>query len=68
MPSGVIKQVKADRGFGFIHRPSERDVFFHRDDWQGPMDFDEQLVELAVTFDLDDGGVKGPRARNVKPQ
>ncbi len=67
MVTGTVKTVNP-KGFGFIKcGHGQRDAFFHASDWQGSAEFSEQLIELAVTFDLEDGD-RGPRARSVRPQ
>lgn len=67
MATGTIRCIKEAGRFGFI-KPNEgfKDVFFHADDLDEGLDFDERLVELVVRFDLDDAPAKGPRARNVR--
>lgn len=64
MQTGYIKAIIEERGFGFISRQPENDVFFHISELHG-LDFDETLVERRVSFDLADH--KGrPRAVNVR--
>lgn len=64
---GTIKSVKADRGFGFIRRPGERDLFFHvRDTRFTGVDFDDRLVERVVEYELETGADDRPRAVRVR--
>jgi len=66
MATGVVRSIKADRGYGFVHLIGQRDVFFHKSQWQGELEFGEQLRELRVQFDIEQSE-KGPRAKNVRP-
>ncbi len=52
MPTGTIKKLVADRGFGFIAAEDGKEFFFHRSGTEG--DFDSLR------------GPKGPRARSVR--
>ena len=63
---GTIAAVKLTEGFGFIRRrgASRREVFFHRLDLRG-LEFDEQLLERDVAFELEETP-RGQRARNVR--
>lgn len=62
MPSGTIKKLVSDRGFGFITADDGKDYFFHRD---GVADFDALRGGEQVTFDIQ-ASPKGPRANNVR--
>ncbi|MBS0208408.1 MAG: cold shock domain-containing protein [Planctomycetes bacterium] len=69
MPSGVIKKIVQDKGFGFISVPGGGDVFFHHSSVA-----DGGFVNLTegqqVEFTVEEGGAskgKGPRAASVKP-
>jgi cold shock CspA family protein len=67
---GTISAVKLSNGYGFI-RPSgsthpSRDIFFHQSDLSEQLEFNEQLTERQVVFDLDNTP-KGQRARKVQP-
>ena len=66
MPQGTILKVNCLRGFGFIGRVGERDIFFHRTALADGLIFDGRLVELRVVFDEYETA-KGPRAVNVRP-
>jgi cold shock CspA family protein len=65
MYEGEIATIVADRGFGFIRSPHQPDVFFHASDLAADLEFDEQLLERRVEFDLRHSA-KGPRANNVR--
>ena len=70
MPSGVIKKLVADRGFGFISGDRE-EVFFHVSAVEG-VSFEELQEGQSVVFEIDAsedprGRKKGPRASVVRP-
>lgn len=70
MPSGTIKKLVGDRGFGFIapETPTAdgKDLFFHRAD-VGGAGFDSLREREAVTYDLGTDERRGsPKALNVK--
>jgi CspA family cold shock protein len=63
MPTGTIKRLVRDRGFGFIRDDGGQEWFFHRSGVQGSFD---QLAEgQRVAFD-EETSPKGPRAGNVR--
>ena len=66
MPSGTIKRLVRDRGFGFIRDDGGQELFFHRSAVaQGAFD---QLIEgQRVSFD-EEASAKGPRAANVRAE
>jgi CspA family cold shock protein len=66
MPSGTIKRLVRDRGFGFIRDDGGQEWFFHRSGVaQGAFD---QLGEgQRVSFDEEESA-KGPRAGNVRSE
>jgi cold shock CspA family protein len=49
--TGTIKNVMTDRGFGFI-RSGGVDYFFHVSDLSDGLEFNEQLRERVVQFNL----------------
>jgi CspA family cold shock protein len=63
MPSGAIKRLVRDRGFGFIRDDAGQEWFFHRSSVQGS--FDELREGQRVNFD-EEPSAKGPRAGNVR--
>ena len=65
MPSGTIKRVARDKGFGFIRDAGGQEYFFHRSSVQGS--FDSLSEGQRVSFDEEDSP-KGPRAANVRPE
>ena len=71
MPSGTIKKLVGDRGFGFIlpegQAPSGKDLFFHRADVPAP-GFDSLREGQKVTFELGTDERRGsPKALKVQP-
>ncbi len=61
---GTVKWFNASKGFGFIERENDQDVFVHYSEISGDgyRSLDEgQRVEFSVA----DNGPKGPQAQNV---
>jgi CspA family cold shock protein len=66
MPSGTIKRLVRDRGFGFIRDDGGQEWFFHRSAVaQGA--FDKLAEGQRVSFD-EEASAKGPRAGNVRAE
>ena len=63
MPSGKIKKLVTDKGFGFIEGDRE-DMFFHHSTVVG-VTFEELREGQTVEYEIG-SGPKGPRAENVK--
>ena len=64
MEQGTVKWFNSEKGFGFIEREGEADVFVHFSAIQG--DGFKTLDEgQAVTFEVEDGA-RGPQAANVE--
>jgi CspA family cold shock protein len=63
MPTGTIKKLVADRGFGFIAAEDGKEFFFHRSGTDG--NFDSLQGGEKVTFEIEPSP-KGPRARAVR--
>lgn len=63
--SGVISQLFAARGYGFIRTPEEQEIYFHRDALHN-LKFSDLREGLAVQFDVEQGE-KGPQAARVYP-
>lgn len=67
MPTGTIKKLVSDKGFGFIQTESGADVFFHHSAVANK-GFDNLTEGQKVEYTLDNSGGpkgKGPRATNV---
>ena len=63
MEQGTVKWFNADKGFGFIEREGDSDVFVHFSAIQG--DGYKSLDEgQAVSFDVEDSD-RGPQATNI---
>ncbi len=62
MEQGTIARL-TDRGFGFISRDGEEDLFFHANELQN-VDYDQLQEGDAVTFEVTEGP-KGLNATNV---
>ena len=64
MEQGTVKWFNSEKGFGFIEREGEADVFVHFSAIPG--DGFKTLEEgQAVTFEVEDGA-RGPQAANVE--
>ncbi len=66
MPSGMIKRLVRDRGFGFIRDDAGQEWFFHRSAVAEGV-FDELAEGQRVSFDEEESA-KGPRAGNVRAE
>ena len=63
MPTGTIKRLVRDRGFGFIRDDGGQEWFFHRSSVEGS--FDQLNEGQRVSFE-EEPSAKGPRAGNVR--
>jgi cold shock protein len=63
MPTGTIKRLVRDRGFGFIRDEGGQEWFFHRSSVEGS--FDSLNEGQRVSFE-EEPSAKGPRAANVR--
>jgi cold shock CspA family protein len=53
MHSGTVVSLQLDRGYGFIFQQvGKPDIFFHAKDLADGLEFDEQLKERRVEFDI----------------
>jgi cold shock protein len=66
MPSGTIKRLVRDRGFGFIRDDGGQEWFFHRSAVKD-VTFEQLNEGQRVGFE-EEGSTKGPRATNVRPE
>lgn len=65
MATGTIKRLVRERGFGFVQGHDGVELLFHRSALQREA-FDTLAEGQAVTFNVEKGGDKGPRAANMK--
>ncbi len=65
MPTGTIKRVVKDKGFGFIRDDRGQEFFFHRSSVDG--DFTRLTEGQQVAFE-EERSDKGPRAGSVRVQ
>jgi CspA family cold shock protein len=65
MPTGTIKKLVQDRGFGFIAAEDGREYFFHRTGLDPSVNFDSLAGGEHVTFEIE-ASQKGPRANRIK--
>ncbi len=65
MAKGRIKWFDSRKGYGFIERPGQDDLFIHISQWQGHQGSIPRQGE-QVTFE-EGQGRKGPEAKNVRP-
>jgi cold shock CspA family protein len=69
VPSGTVKLLVVDRGYGFLAVPESADVFFHHSTLAAH-GFKKLVVGQPVEFELAGGAkrsAKGPRAKVVTP-
>jgi CspA family cold shock protein len=69
MPTGTIKKLVHDKGFGFIQTQDGQDVFFHHS-CVADHQFDNLTEGQRVEYTVEQGGNpkgKGPRAATVTP-
>lgn len=64
MSEGVVKKLVADKGFGFIAREGDKDLFFHCSVVEG-IEFAELREGQTVEFTVG-SGPKGPAAEVVR--
>jgi CspA family cold shock protein len=65
MPTGTIKKLVSDRGFGFIAAEDGREYFFHRTGLDSSVNFDSLAGGERVSFEIEPSQ-KGPRANRIK--
>jgi len=65
MPTGTIKKLVSDRGFGFIAAEDGREYFFHRTGLDPSVNFDSLAGGERVSFEIEPSQ-KGPRAKRIK--
>jgi CspA family cold shock protein len=65
MPTGTIKKLVSDRGFGFIAAEDGREYFFHRTGLDPAVNFDSLAGGERVSFEVEPSQ-KGPRANRIK--
>jgi len=63
---GTIDKIVEPKGFGFIRRANEHDIFFHCSELAKDLEWNEALIERRVSFDILDTK-KGPRAIHIRP-
>jgi cold shock CspA family protein len=64
--SGRIVSLFVGQGHGFIRLRTGREVFFHRSDVQDGTSFNAFAVGDAVTFELLEDHISGPRALRIE--
>jgi cold shock CspA family protein len=63
---GTIAKLLIGQGYGFIRVAGDRRIYFHRSDVDQGCSFNRFAVGDAVSFELLEDPVSGPRARDVK--
>jgi CspA family cold shock protein len=64
MPTGTIKKLVSDRGFGFIAAEDGKEYFFHRTGLDSSINFDSLAGGERVNFEIETSQ-KGPRANRI---
>ena len=64
--SGAIVRIVRGQSCGFLRLPDGREVFFHRSDVTVGA-FNDLAPPDAVTLELTEDPISGPRATNVRP-
>jgi len=65
MPTGTIKKLVSDRGFGFIAAEDGKEYFFHRTGLDSSVNYDSLAGGERVSFEIEPSQ-KGPRANRIK--
>ncbi len=65
MPSGTVKKVVSDRGFGFIAADDGKEYFFHQSGLESSLTFERLREGEKVSFEIEQSQ-KGPRASRVR--
>src|SRR6266566_2256735 len=65
MPTGTIKKLVSDRGFGFIAAEDGKEYFFHRTGLDSSVNYDSLAGGARVSFEIEPSQ-KGPRANRIK--
>ncbi len=65
MPTGTLKKVVADRGFGFIKADDGQEYFFHRSALDASLVFEQLGAGDKVDFQIETSP-KGPRAAHIR--
>jgi CspA family cold shock protein len=63
--TGTVKRVISDRGFGFIAAEDGKEYFFHRNELDASLNFDQLAGGESVSFEVE-ASPKGPRAVKVQ--
>jgi len=64
-PTGVVRRMMAEEGYGFIEGPDGREIYFHRNSVEDP-GFDALKPGARVRYREEDGK-EGPQASRVTP-
>jgi cold shock CspA family protein len=64
---GRIARLFIGRGYGFVRLADNREIYFHRADIREGISFNDLSVGDAVTFELFEDRISGPRALQLKP-
>lgn len=64
--SGTVKWFDTTKGYGFIERPGDKDVFVHVKDVRSSGIDDDLQEGDSVQFELAPVAGKGPKATNIR--
>jgi CspA family cold shock protein len=67
VPTGTVKKLVLEKGFGFIARSNGGDIFFHHSS-VADRQFENLAEGQSVEYTLEEPvNAKGPRAASVRP-
>jgi CspA family cold shock protein len=65
-PSGTVRRIFPDRGYGFVRTDEGKEVYFHKNAVHGGLEFKHLQEGQRVTLDVEQGR-KGLQAVTINP-